>query len=84
MRTFQAIRTRYHCATNFKGSRISAQCEAGRIYVPYNHALSIEGNHKAACDALCAKLAWVPPRHAPMIGGCFDGDYYWCAPDLEG
>ena len=73
----QAIRTKYHGPTNTKGSRISAQCEAGRICVHYDHALNIEGNHKAACDALRAKLGWDSEYYKPMVGGSFDGAMYW-------
>lgn len=71
----QAIRTRYHGPTNTKGSRISAQCEAGRIYVPYNHALSAFGNHATAARELLAKLGWTNT----YAGGCFEHDYYWTA-----
>lgn len=73
----QAIRTRYHGPTNSRGSRISAKCEAGQVSVSYDHALSIDGNHKAACDALVKKLGWNTERYADMVGGVFDGDYYW-------
>ena len=54
----QTIRTKYHGPTNSKGSRISAECEAGRIYVPYNHALDAEGNHKVAAQVLLVKMGW--------------------------
>lgn len=54
----QAIRTRYHGPTNTRGSRISAQCAAGRLSVPYAHALDLTDNHRAAADALIAKLDW--------------------------
>jgi hypothetical protein len=73
----QAIRTRYHGSTNTKGSRISAQCEAGRIYVEYDHVLNLDGNHKAACETLRRKLNWNVPTHAPMYSGVFAGDWYW-------
>ena len=69
----QTIRTKYHGPTNSKGSRISAECEAGRIYVPYNHALDAEGNHKVAAQVLLVKMGW-PGEYA---GGCFDDCYYW-------
>lgn len=72
----QAIRTRYHGPTNTKGSRISATCAGGRIYVPYNYALDGLGNHKAAALALMEKLDWVD---TPYAGGVFEGDYYWSA-----
>jgi hypothetical protein len=52
----QAIITKFLCPTNFKGSRYKASCEAGSITISADDALNIDGNHKAACDALCAKL----------------------------
>jgi hypothetical protein len=73
----QAIRTRYHGPTNSKGSRFSAQCEAGRIYVPYDYALNSDENHEAAAKALAKKLGWDTDRYPPMAGGVFDNDYYW-------
>ena len=70
----QAIRTRYHGPGNVRGSRFSAQCEAGRVYVPYDYALNSEKNHEAAMRAICAKIGW----NADMrIGGVFENDYYW-------
>lgn len=54
----QAIITRYHGPTNTRGSRISARAEAGRTSVAYDHALNIDGNHRAAAQALMAKLGW--------------------------
>lgn len=54
----QAIVTRYHGPTNTKGARISATASAGRVYVPYDHALNADGNHEAAATALCAKFGW--------------------------
>jgi len=77
----QAIRTKYHGPTDTKGPRISAQCEAGRIYVSYDHALNIGDNHKAACDALVKKLGWNTEPYADMVGGEFDGAMYWVFDD---
>lgn len=83
----QAILTRYLCATNHRGARIKASCEAGSITIDYPHELSGEAVHRAAADALCAKLkarnvakygisskrdAWL----GPMVGGQLpSGDY---------
>jgi hypothetical protein len=75
----QTIRTKYHGPTNTKGSRYSAECEGGRVYVPANYALDAEGNHKAAAQALLAKMGW-PGEYA---GGCFDDCYYW-SPVIRG
>lgn len=71
----QAIRTRYHGPTNVRGSRIIAKCEGGSFTMPYNHALSLEGNHDAAARLLLEKLGW--PN--VYFGGVFEGDYYWVA-----
>lgn len=54
----QAIRTQYRGPTDRTGSRIIASADAGRVTVPYDHALDSEGNHNAACDALRHKLGW--------------------------
>jgi hypothetical protein len=74
----QAIRTRYHGPTNTRGSRISAQCEAGRLSVPYAHELSLDENHKATARALRDKLGWNTYKgYSPAFGGSFDGDTYF-------
>jgi hypothetical protein len=54
----QAIETKYLGATNAKGGRIKATAWAGSITLPYDYALDAQGNHKAAADALIAKLGW--------------------------
>lgn len=73
----QAIRTRYHGATNSRGSRISAQCEAGKVFVPFDHDLDLEGNHVAAATALRVKLGWQEKDgYQPMEVGFFAGDGY--------
>lgn len=52
----QAIVTKYHGPTNYRGSRISAKADAGRVTVPYDHAES--NPHDVAALALCSKLGW--------------------------
>lgn len=54
----QAIRTRYLGPTNYRGSRIKASAQAGSVTVSYDYALNIDGNHKAAAQALVDKLDW--------------------------
>jgi hypothetical protein len=74
----QAIRTRYHGPRNTRGSRISAQCGACKIFVSYDHALNLHGNHAAAAKALQEKLGWTTDKgYKPMFGGGFNGDTYW-------
>jgi hypothetical protein len=55
----KAIITKYHGATNTRGSRISASDEDGnRVSIPYPHELSGEDVHIAAANALCDKMKW--------------------------
>lgn len=55
----KAIMTKYKGPTNHHGSRIIASDEDGnRVIVPYNHALNSDQMHRAAADALCAKMGW--------------------------
>ena len=55
----KAITTKYHGATNTRGSRITATDEDGnRITISYPYELSGEAVHRAAADALCAKMGW--------------------------
>ena len=72
----KAILTKYHGATNTRGSRISATAEGGnRITIPYPHELSGEAVHAAAAIALCQKMGWV----GPLIGGGLpNGNYCFC------
>lgn len=70
----QAIQTKYHGPTDARGSRVSARCEAGRITVPWDHALNSCQNHESACLALLQKLQW----SGTYVGGCLpDGSYVW-------
>jgi hypothetical protein len=72
----QAIRTRYHGPTNYRGARISAQCEARSIFVNYDHGLDLEDNHAAAASELVRRMGWAGHYH----GGAFAGDHYWVRP----
>jgi hypothetical protein len=58
----QAIITKYHGPGNVKGSRISAEAAAGKIFVSYDSALNSDDNHKMAALALIKKVGW--ERHA--------------------
>ncbi len=55
----KAIVTKYHGATDTRGSRITASDEDGnRTTIPYPHELSGQAVHRKAADALCAKMGW--------------------------
>ena len=70
----QAIETRYLGPTNTKGSRIKATAWAGSITIGYNHALDTQDNHRAAADALIAKMGW---NGTFAQGGNIKGDGYY-------
>lgn len=71
----QAITTRYLGPTDHRGARVVARCEAGRITVPWDHALDIFANHRAAALALARKLGWDGEHYVGMwvSGGTADG-----------
>ena len=54
----QAITTRYIGATDRRGSRVVAKCEAKRIYVEWDDGLNSEENHLVAAKKLAAQLDW--------------------------
>lgn len=62
----QAIITKYLPATDYRGSRIKAACSSGSITIPYPHALRGQAVHRAAAEALVAKL--FPGIAAPLLG----------------
>ena len=61
----QTITTKYHGPTDTKGSRISATCEAKRIYISYPYELSGSACHALAAKTLKDKMKW----SGEMIGG---------------
>ena len=71
----QTITTKYLGATNTQGARIKAD-HTGKeksIIVPYNYALSNEGNHKEAAATLAKKLKW----NGEYIGGHTKDGMVW-------
>lgn len=68
----RAIITKYHGATNTRGSRISARDGMGlnRIYIPYPHELDGEPAHRLAAEALRDRMQW---KGALVSGGTKDG-----------
>jgi hypothetical protein len=67
----QAILTQYLPATNFKGSRVKATCQAKSKTLHWDHALNIDENHMAAARALATDLGW---NYGPWVGGGLPGD----------
>jgi hypothetical protein len=56
----QSIITRYHGATNTKGSRISARTSGGKRvhFFPYDHGINSDKNQELAAWAVAHDLAW--------------------------
>ena len=69
----QAIETKYLRATDVRGAGIKATAWGGSVTIGYDHALNTEGAHKAAADALIAKLGW---QGTFAQGGNAKGDGY--------
>lgn len=74
--TTQAIETRYLGASNTKGTRIKATAWGGNITIGYDYALDAQDNHRAAADALIAKLGWTG-TYAQGGNAKGDGGYYF-------
>ena len=83
MPAMQAIKTQYHGPTNTRGSRIYARCGAGRTSVEYDHALSLEENHRTAFVKLRDSLGWGVGIYGDAVAGVFNGDFYWVFPGLS-
>jgi hypothetical protein len=63
---YQTISTKYHGPTDHTGARIKATASSGNSKtLPYNHALSNQDNHIAACKALADWWEW----EGEWIGG---------------
>lgn len=71
--TTQAIETKYLGPTNTKGGRIKATAWGGSVTIGYPYALDAQDAHKAAADALIAKMGW---QGTFAQGGNAKGDGY--------
>jgi hypothetical protein len=68
----QAITTTFHGPTNYRGARVTAKADAGRITVAWDYSLSVCDNHAAAARALVDRLAW----GGRWVGGSLPGSGY--------
>jgi hypothetical protein len=78
--TMQAIKTKYLGATNHRGARVKAMCNACQVTIPWSYDLGAEANHDSARKSLQLKLAHEgskkfgysymdDPWLRPMVGG---------------
>ena len=80
MNVNQSIETKYVGPSNHRGSRVIATTPGKQRRVHnWDYALSIEGNHYAAAEALRTELEW------PSIkaGASTKAGYAWCTSILE-
>lgn len=63
----QAITTRFLSPTNFRGSRVKVQCDAGSLVVAWDYSKGPDDNHDAACAELVKRLGW--DTYGAWIGG---------------
>jgi hypothetical protein len=74
----QAITITYKSQGARLGSRMVAQCAAGKLTVPYDHQFDAEGNAKEAARALIKKLGWTwseGRKGAWSLGALWQGQY---------
>jgi len=65
----QAIVTKYLGPTNYRGSRVTARCQAKRITVSWDDALGSDENHDVAARMLAESLGWLSDTHGELVGG---------------
>ena len=71
------IRTKYHGAGNYIGSRISADDGRGhRVYISYDHSLSNLDLKQKAADELMVKMGWDKHSTTVYAGTYKEEDYY--------
>ena len=80
-RTTQALETKFIRATDITGERIKATAFGGSVTVGYDYALDAQENHRAAADALIAKMGW---NGTYAQGGNAKGDGGYCFVNVEG
>lgn len=78
----QAIKTKYLCPTNFRGSRIKASCQAKSKTFSWNDSLNSSANHVKAAKALATELGW---NYGVWVGGDLpDGSTVFVCHDDKG
>lgn len=73
---YQAIETKFLGATNYRGSRIKAACEAGSITVNWDYELDVIDNHRRAAEMLREKLGWFGTHYGDLHMGALPGAGY--------
>ncbi len=69
----QAIVTRYYGPTNTKGARVLAKAAAGKLFVSWDDALTVDDNHRRAAVALADSFNWLTDRSTQRGYRLFEG-----------
>lgn len=64
-----AIVTKYLGPTNTLGSRVRATVANKTIVLPWDHGVSMEGNHARVALSLARSLGWNGPWYAACMSG---------------
>jgi hypothetical protein len=72
----QAIITKRHNGGASGATRVSAKCAAQRIWLPWNHALNVEDNHRVVAEELQRRMKW-DDKHE-LVGGGMPDDSGYC------
>ena len=67
---YQAITTKFLGPTNYRGSRIKANCVAGAITEQRNYEIDYTADHIAVAKQLATQLGWA----GNWYGGCHSAD----------
>ena len=68
----QAIVTRYHGPTNYRGARVSAKADAGNVSLSWDDTLDVDGNHEKVAKALANRFGWLDHGWQLVAGGLPD------------
>lgn len=66
----QAIVTKYLGPTDYRSARVKATAQAGTVFVLWDDALDVDGNHERAARALAKRFGW---KGVLQGGGMPDG-----------
>jgi len=80
----QAIHTKFISATNLKGSRIKAFCDAGSITVPYTYDKGESDTHLDVAYQLVKKLGWDDDHYGKLAQGSLPNNAGYCHVFVKG
>ena len=65
----QAIETKYLGPTDHRGARVMVKAAAGRMYIPWDHELDADQNHRVAAKKFASALGWYEGESGLWAGG---------------